>query len=86
MKAPDMLNQVAAIIRERGEVYGDARDNFQDTADRWTVTMGRKVTSEQVALCLADLKLARLRATPGHLDSIQDAIGYLALLGEIVTN
>jgi hypothetical protein len=86
MKATDFLSQVALIVRERGEVYGDPRDNFRDTADRWTVTMGHKVTPAQVALCMVDLKLARLKATPGHLDSIQDAIGYLALLGEIVTD
>jgi len=86
MKAHDALNQTAAIIKDRGEIYGEARLNLMDTATRWSATLGHKVSPAQVALCMVDLKLARLRATPGHLDSIQDACGYLALLAELVTD
>jgi hypothetical protein len=85
MKAADFLSQVSLIIRERGEVYGDPRANLGDTAARWSATLGHKVTPAQVCLCLVDLKMSRLKATPNHLDSLQDICGYLSLLSEIIT-
>ena len=36
MKAADFLSQTQAIIRERGDQYGDARTNMADTARRWS--------------------------------------------------
>jgi Domain of unknown function (DUF6378) len=36
-----------------------------------------------VALCLIDLKLARLAHDPKHLDSIVDVAGYAAVLREL---
>ena len=85
MKAADFLSQVALIVRERGEVYGDARANLSDTAARWSATLGHKITPAQVAMCMVDLKMSRLKASPQHLDSLQDICGYIALLSEIIT-
>ena len=85
MKAADFLSQVALIVRERGEMYGDARANLGDTAARWSATLGHKVTPAQVAMCMVDLKMSRLKASPQHLDSLQDICGYIALLSEIIT-
>ena len=86
MKAHDALNQTAAIIKDRGEIYGEARLNLMDTATRWSATLGHKVTPAQVCLCMVDLKMSRLKATPQHLDSLQDICGYIALLSEIITD
>ena len=47
------------------------------------LVLGAKVTSAQVALCLIDLKLARLVGDPKHLDSIVDVAGYAACLREV---
>jgi hypothetical protein len=85
MKAADFLSQAALIVRERGEVYGDPRANLSDTAARWSATLGHKVTPAQVCLCMVDLKMSRLKASPTHLDSWQDICGYVALLSEIIT-
>lgn len=85
MKAIDFLSHVSLILRERGEAYGDIRENMQDTANRWSSTLGYKVTPEQVARCMVDLKLARLSATPKHLDSLQDICGYVAIIAELIT-
>jgi hypothetical protein len=32
-----------------------------------------------------DLKIARLKTSPTHLDSLHDICGYVALLSEMVT-
>ena len=45
--------------------------------------LGTKVTAAQVALCLCDLKLARLTVDPGHLDSLVDVAGYAAIVREV---
>ena len=52
-------------------------------ADRWSVTLGRKITPAQVVLCLIDLKLVRLARDPAHEDSTVDLCGYAALLREV---
>ena len=54
-------------------------------AARWSVTLGTPVTPATVALCLIDLKLARLAHDPAHDDSITDIAGYAAVLREVVT-
>ena len=85
MNAADALAHVAAIIRQRGENYGDARANMAETAKRMSLTLNTTVTSATVCLLMLDVKLARLRATPTHLDSILDLMGYASLLAEIVS-
>jgi hypothetical protein len=51
---------------------------------RWSQTLDVPVTPAQVALCLIDLKLARLAHDPSHGDSLTDVAGYAACLEEIV--
>ena len=45
--------------------------------------LGIDVSPTQVALCLIDLKLARLTRDPSHLNSIVDVAGYAACLREV---
>ena len=78
-----MLLDAARIVKERGEVYGDAATNMATTARLWSVVLGVDVTSEQVALCLIQLKVARLLVTPSHADSVADIAGYAAVLHEV---
>ena len=56
---------------------------FAVIAARWSLVLGITVTPAQVALCLIDLKLARLTRDPSHLDSIVDVAGYAACLREV---
>ena len=86
MKAQDALAQVAAILRDRGDVYGSARLNLADTAARMSRTLGMTVTPQLVCLLMIDVKLSRLRHSPGHLDSMMDLAGYAGLLVELQTN
>ena len=86
MRAIEALAQVQAIIQQRGENYGDVRDNMTETAKRMSLTLKYKVTPESVCLMMIDIKLARLKETPGHLDSVLDVMGYAALLAELITD
>lgn len=71
------------INGQRAKDYGDASENFQRIADLWTPILGVQVTASDVALCLTQLKVARLITSPTHKDSWVDAAGYIALGGEI---
>ncbi len=84
MTAEMMLKHVAAVVADRREAYGEPRANMDAVAKRWSVTLGHTVTPAQVALCLIDLKLARLAHNPKHQDSLVDVVGYAAVLHEVV--
>lgn len=71
------------INGDRARDYGDASENFQRIANLWAPILGVQVTASDVALCLTQLKVARLITSPAHKDSWVDAAGYIALGGEI---
>jgi hypothetical protein len=78
-----MLRQAAAVVANRREIYGDPVTSMTAIARRWSITLDQTITPELVALCLIDLKLARLAANPGHIDSMVDIAGYAAVLREV---
>ena len=86
MLASDALKQVQNIIQQRGERYGDVRSNMAETAKRMSLTLNVPITPAIVCLLMIDLKLARLKETPKHLDSVLDVMGYAALLAELITD
>ena len=85
MSGEAMLIEAARIVAERRVAYGHPATSMAAIAARWSVTLGVPVTPATVALCLIDLKLARLSHDPAHADSITDIAGYAAVLREVVT-
>ncbi|MCZ8324376.1 MAG: DUF6378 domain-containing protein [Sphingomonadaceae bacterium] len=83
MTSWSILGHTAKVLEERRDDYGDPAEQFKAIAERWSITLGTPVTPSQVALCMIDLKLARLAHDPGHVDSMVDVIGYAALLKEV---
>ena len=83
MTGEQLLEHAAAIFVDRRATYGEPEQLFKHIAKRWSLVLGVEVTPPQVALCLIDLKLARLTTDPGHLDSIADVAGYAACLREV---
>ena len=70
-------------MRDRHASYGDPAELFARVAARWSQVLGADVSAAQVALCLLDLKIARLVHDPAHLDSQLDLAGYAACLREV---
>ena len=83
MNAAMLLQHAAGVIENRERTYGPAEESFAAIAARWSLVLGIAVTPAQVALCLIDLKLARLTRDPKHLDSIVDVAGYAECLQEV---
>ena len=74
------------VTQDRAATHGDAEDNFRRIADLWNAYMGiDEITSIDVAVMLALLKMARIRSNPTHADNWIDIAGYAACGGEIAT-
>ena len=84
INAEATLNEAGRIVADRRVAYGDPASSMAAIAARWSVTLGVPVSPAKVALCLIDLKLARLAHDPAHADSITDLAGYAAVLREVV--
>jgi hypothetical protein len=83
MDGEQFIGHVAAVLRIRRARYGDAAESFAQVARRWSMVLGTTVTPAQVALCLIELKMARLTRDPGDLDGQTDIAGYAACLREV---
>jgi Domain of unknown function (DUF6378) len=83
MRAEQLLEHAAGVVTRRRREYGEPAELFEQVAKRWSLTLGAKISPAQVALCLIDLKLARLIGDPKHFDSIVDIAGYAAVLQEV---
>jgi len=84
MNREDFLKYVGDTVGNRGESYGDAKENFERVCKLWQVVLGVDISAAQFAQMMICLKVARLNATPGHTDSWIDIAGYAALAAEVV--
>ena len=83
MNGSMLLRHAAGVIENRRQQYGPPKALFDHIAKRWSLVLGTEVTPTQVALCMIDLKVARLVHDPAHRDSIVDLAGYAACLREV---
>ena len=86
MNRKECLDSAAeAVLKNRQELYGKPEDGFAGIAAIWSVILGRKIASHEVALCLAALKIVRAANSPTHSDNWVDMAGYAACGSEIAT-
>lgn len=71
------------VAGEREKQYGKPEDNFAVIAEFWTTYIGHPISSEDVAIMMALLKIARIRSGNYKADSFVDGVGYLSLAAEI---
>jgi hypothetical protein len=83
MNAEALLEHAADLVTRRRREYGEPVDLFEHIAQRWSLTLGVKISPAQVVLCLIDMKMARLARDPNHLDSQVDVAGYAGCLREV---
>lgn len=63
--------------------YGTPEDNFGLISDLWTEYLGQIITTEDVAMMMVLLKVARARAGHGSADNFIDICGYAACAYEM---
>ena len=84
MNRGDILHEAHKLTHgDRDKNYGSPLHNHQRIAAIWSVILEKDVRPDQVALCMAGVKLARLVETPNHTDSFVDGAAYFAIAGEI---
>lgn len=82
-KRTEILETAATLVNgDRARDYGTPTANFGRIAAGWSVILDHDVSAEQVALCMAWLKIARLVNGP-HEDSYVDAAAYMSLAAEL---
>ena len=80
----EILDAAKAIVTgDREKQYGSPEDNFAVIAEFWTTYIGHPISSEDVAIMMALLKIARIRSGNYKADSFVDGVGYLSLAAEI---
>lgn len=84
MNGEQLLQHSLQIFEQRRADYGQAKHHFRDVAHQWSQLLDRRITPQQVVMCLIELKLARLKENPTHLDSIIDIAGYAAVMVEVL--
>ena len=80
-----MLHQAQELVQgARQSDYGDKLQNFTQIAMLFQGTLAQKlqpnarITPEDVAILMMQVKIARLAKSPDHFDSIMDVAGYAA--------
>ena len=86
MNRGDILQEATRLTAyDRQNAYGDPKVNHTRIADLWTTYLEHQVTPQQVAICMALVKVARLMQTETE-DSFIDLAAYAAIAGEIAMN
>lgn len=67
---------------DREHDYGTPEDNFKTIADLWSAYLGKEISSIDVAMMMALMKIARIKAGTKP-DSFVDLAGYAACGAEI---
>ena len=85
MNRAEILEQARkCVCGERDREYGTPENNFALIGELWAVYTGHGYTAKDVAMMLALLKVARIKAGVKD-DSFVDLAGYAACAGEIAT-
>ena len=87
MTRAEILDAARAAVAGREEIYGGPEDSFSRVASLWNAYLSptdRSISSFDVAMMLALLKIARTRAAPQHADNLIDLAGYAACAAETV--
>jgi hypothetical protein len=85
------LDRASEIVtKDRNKSYGEPEDNFNGIAQMWSVYLrnkgkllfGREISSEDVAVMMALLKIQRASTGEYNADNYVDCIGYMACAGQ----
>ena len=83
-KREHILNTaIKMVCGHREQDYGSPENSFSLIADLWTAYLGEPISSVDVAMMMALLKIARIKGGTGTEDSFVDLAGYAACGGEI---
>lgn len=81
---PSVLDDaLAATSGPRQAAYGPPAENWARTAELATAILGKPMSARDCVRVAIAMKLARLRETPDHRDSLVDLAGYAWVWSEV---
>ena len=81
----DILKQAALILGDRGRRYGSVEECFERCSKIATILLSKQVTTYDVAMIMAAMKLARIPSSPTLDDNYVDGINYMAFASQFST-
>ena len=83
MKSRELLKETIEVITgQREKDYGDKYNNHVNISELWSSYLGYKISPHDVAICMALVKIARLKHRRTK-DCYIDIAGYAAIAAEI---
>ncbi len=84
MNKSDFLEKAQELIcGDREQTHGDAYTQLNQVASLWSTYLGMAIWPEQVAMCMALMKISRSTQGEYNPDDYIDLIGYAAIAGEM---
>lgn len=84
MTREEILEQAKQIVcTDREETYGEPENNFSLIAALWSTYISKELSPEDVAIMMALLKIARIKAGKHKADNYIDLCGYASCAGEL---
>ncbi len=84
-----LLHEAEQLVNgDRNNAYGPPNQDFQRTADLWSIYLdGRRIIeAHDVAIMMSLLKISRLSWSPDNRDSWVDLAGYASCGWDIIAN
>ena len=74
-----LFDNVIKTIHARGLNYGHPITNHKRIAELWSAYLGYPIQPNEVAICMALVKISRQAEDSRVLDNYTDALGYIAI-------
>lgn len=78
-----LFDNVVKTIHARGVRYGHPITQHKRIAELWSAYLGYPIQPNEVAICMALVKISRQAEDVSYLDNYEDAIAYLAIAKSI---
>ena len=78
-----LFDNVVKTIHARGVSYGHPISQHKRIAELWSAYLGYPIQPNEVAICMALVKISRQAEDAAYLDNYEDAIAYLAIAKSI---
>jgi len=74
-----LFANVTETLNARGAAYGHPIQNHKRIAELWSAYLGYPIQPNEVAICMALVKISRQTQDSRVLDNYTDALGYIAI-------
>jgi len=87
IEAVEILKKSIKVLNDRNKTYGDISNNLKIQSNLWSAYLGIKISEEDVTICYALTKIARIKTgNKYHEDNAIDIANYSSIGSAINKN